>query len=139
MSSPPDRPDEVTVHLPQDASAPDSARRATREALRTWRLLALLDDVVLAVSELVTNALVHGRPSISLELRRDPGQLSVHVHDGKPASAMTGSTTDDAESGRGLTIVRALSDNLTVEDIDGDGKVVHAVFRPPEANRLSVE
>ena len=86
----------------------------------------------LAVSELVTNGFAHGRPTLTLRLLREPSAVSVHIHDGKPATAMIGSTTDDAESGRGLQIVRAVSDSLTVEDIAGDGKVVHAVFDAPQ-------
>lgn len=135
VTSPSDGPDQVTVHLPQDASAAGRARQATRDALHSWRLPAVLDSAVLAVSELVTNALVHGRPRISLRLRRDPGQLSMHVHDGEPATEMLSSTEADAESGRGLTIVRTLSDDVSVEDIEGDGKVVHAVFDSPEVAR----
>lgn len=103
-------PDEqVLVELPQDGRAPSVARRATREALNRWRR-AQLDNVLLAVSELVTNAVLHGRPTVALMLRRQVGSLIVRVHDGKPAGDMRGTTADDAEHGRGLYMVRAVAD-----------------------------
>lgn len=68
------------------------------------------DDFVLVVSELVGNALQHGRAPSRYDVSLDAGDLLVTVDDarpegpGRPASAAT-----DAERGRGLALVEALA------------------------------
>lgn len=125
------RSEPVHVDLPQDTRAPAQARRATRAALTAWRLPELVDAVVLAVSELVTNAVRHGRPVVSLELlRRSPQQVRVAVHDGDPTEPPLAldAVDPDAERGRGLAIVRELADGIAVEQVSDDGKVVRVDF-----------
>jgi len=87
----------------------------------------VLEDVLLAVSELVTNAVLHGKPKVWLVLRRRQAHVDVAVHDDRPMpdSTMRGSRTDDAESGRGLQIVGSISDGVSFEDVPGD-KFAHA-------------
>jgi anti-sigma regulatory factor (Ser/Thr protein kinase) len=120
----------VHVELAQDRRAPADARRAAREALVRWRLPGLVDAVVLAVSELVTNAVRYGRPQVSLELWRQPEQVRVSVHDGDPTEPPTGGgeAGPDAESGRGLSIVQQLADEVAVEQVPDDGKIVRVSF-----------
>ena len=125
--------------LDQDHRAAGQARRATRDVLLQWRLPALIDTVVVAVSELVTNAIRHGRPQVKLELQRGQRQIGVRVHDDEPTepTAVQGRTAaDSAESGRGLNIVSALAVEVGVEQVPDDGKVVYAYFdttgREPE-------
>jgi anti-sigma regulatory factor (Ser/Thr protein kinase) len=121
----------VQVPLDQDDRAPGQARRATRAVLVRWRLPALVDTVLLAVSELVTNGIRHGRPQVALELRLDARQIAVRVHDGDPTepTAVHGRKAGaDAESGRGLSIVSALAVQVGVEQVPGAGKVVYACF-----------
>jgi anti-sigma regulatory factor (Ser/Thr protein kinase) len=99
--------------------------------LLQWRLPALVDTVVVAVSELVTNAIRHGRPQVKLELQREQRQIGVRVHDDEPtepAAARGRTAADDAESGRGLDIVNALAVEVGVERVPDDGKVVYAYF-----------
>lgn len=126
--------DPVHVELSQDRHAPGDARRATRDALVRWRLPELVDTVVLAVSELVTNAVRYGRPRVSLDLRRQAEQVRVEVHDGDPGEppAVSGEVPPDAESGRGLGIVRALADDVSVEQVPEDGKIVRVSFDAPD-------
>ena len=123
----------VHVELAQDRLAPADARRAAREALVRWRLPGLVDAVVLAVSELVTNAVRYGRPQVSLELWRQPRQVRVAVHDGDPTEPPTGrgEAGPDAESGRGLSIVQELADEVVVEQVPDDGKTVRVSFDAP--------
>ena len=121
------------VDLAQDRNAPADARRATQDTLVRWRLPGLVDTVVLAVSELVTNAVRYGRPRVSLELRRQAQQVRVDVHDGNPTEppSLAGEVGPDAESGRGLAIVQALADDVAVEQVPDDGKIVRASFDAP--------
>ena len=121
---------EVRVQLSQDQRAAGQARGAAREALVRWRLPHLVDAVVLAVSELVTNAVRHGWPPVSVELQRQEQQVHLHVHDGNPVEppVPADEVDADAESGRGFGIVAAVADDVAVEQVADDGKVVHVVF-----------
>ncbi|MFD8609132.1 ATP-binding protein [Streptomyces sp. NPDC059631] len=100
------------LHMPGAVSA---VRRRVHRLLGGWNLPAeAADDVLLVVSELVTNALVHARPPATLRLWRVPvdghGAVHVEVSDLGPAAPPTpGSAPDPDEHGRGLGIVTALS------------------------------
>jgi anti-sigma regulatory factor (Ser/Thr protein kinase) len=65
----------------------------------------------LLVSELVTNAVVHGREPIGLRISRDQGMLRVEVSDGGAQTAQLIQLVPDpdAEAGRGLFLLNALS------------------------------
>ena len=120
----------VRIDLGPGPHAPADARRATRDALRRWELPALVDRVVLAVSELVTNSVRYGRPPLRLDLRRLRGCVRVDVHDTVPdGPALQGrpEVDTDHESGRGLLIVNAVADEVGVEQVPG-GKHVYASF-----------
>ena len=118
----------MQVDLPQDLTAPSAARRATRRTLTRWRLGAILDPVLLTVSELVGNAVRHGRPPVELRLRRMGRGVRIDVHDEASVDVRTPEQADDAESGRGLLLVDAVADESGVEQIEGDGKVVWATI-----------
>lgn len=89
-----------------------AARQFVREAVIDWALSDRLDDVLLCVSELATNALVHGVPPgrgyrLQLLLLAD-GVFRIEVHDsgdGRPSVR-----EPYGESGRGLMLVAALAD-----------------------------
>lgn len=121
--------DAVRIPLPADLTAAREARAETRMVLSRWRLLELLDPVLLTVSELVGNAVRHGRPPVEMLLRRTSRAVRVEVHDEAavvlPDASLPGSA---AESGRGLFLVDAVSDQTGVVDIPGDGKVTWASF-----------
>jgi anti-sigma regulatory factor (Ser/Thr protein kinase) len=148
MTTPPQDPDclpvteAVQVPLDQDERAPAQARRATRDVLVRWRLAALVDTVALAVTELVTNAVRHGRPQVKLELRRGNGQIGVRVHDDDPTepAAIDGrSVGGNAESGRGLSIVNSLASEVGVVQVPDDGKVVYAWFDSARSPDMKAE
>jgi anti-sigma regulatory factor (Ser/Thr protein kinase) len=134
----------VEVALANDATAPGQARRAVRETLLRWRLPALVDSCVLAVSELVTNAVCHGLPPVALLMRRRFGNVRIDVNDARPELlTASGATQPDgvAESGRGLGLVREVADDLGSERVPGDGKNVYAswnVDSAPPAHRAGV-
>ncbi|MER6308251.1 ATP-binding protein [Streptomyces sp. NPDC001657] len=99
-------------HIPEAVSV---VRRRVRTVLAGWHLTpGLVEDALLVVSELVTNAVVHARPPAVLRLSRAAdgrNVLRVEVTD-------TGSATPDGqpvaercadEHGRGLGIVTALA------------------------------
>ncbi|MFG2939636.1 ATP-binding protein [Streptomyces sp. NPDC048282] len=113
-----------------------AARRFAVQSLRCWGLAdwARADAVSLCVSELATNALLHGVPpgrGFLLRLRYDGDVVRVEVHDsgaGMPKIA----DAADGESGRGLLLVATLADKWGVcERVLG--KVVWAEFERPAA------
>lgn len=79
-------------------------------------------DVLLAVSELVTNAVVHGGGgpiSVQMESSSDEFVCRVRSTGGPlPDPAMWTSPVGGEPSGRGLAIVRALADDVMAE-VDG--------------------
>ena len=68
------------------------------------------DTVALLVSEVATNALVHGRGDVEVRvLAPRDGLLRVEVSDGDPALPRPRAASTDAEGGRGLALVDALA------------------------------
>jgi len=114
----------TSLSLPTDDTAPSRARRTTRQLLSQWGLEHLSDTVLVVVSELVTNAVRHGRPPVSMSFRYDGARLAVGVHDSQPPHASPhGVSGPDAESGRGLFIISALG-STTGSRHEPTGKVV---------------
>ncbi|MEU9173722.1 ATP-binding protein [Streptomyces sp. NPDC048420] len=107
-----------------------AARRFTAEVLTGWGLggTELADDVLLCVSELVTNAVIHGVPpgrQLRLLLRREGRMLVVEVHDSGGGTPHV--VHDGDEGGRGLLLVAALSDKWGVRERE-PGKAVWCEF-----------
>lgn len=123
----------ASIALPADASAAAIARQFVednRDHLRP----ALIQDTQLLVSEIVTNAVLHGKPDITLKVRIDPPAIGVAVSDlgerlPKPASEPP---PGDQPSGRGLLIVDALASawGVTTNPDALPGKVVWFEIHP---------
>jgi anti-sigma regulatory factor (Ser/Thr protein kinase) len=130
--------DTVGTSLPNNESAPGEARYVVRKALAGWRLPSLVDSCVLTVSELVTNALRHGLPPVNLLVRRRRDDVRIDVGDARPEPLDAGHypVADAlAESGRGLDIIRQVSDELGSEHVPGDGKNVFASWKVADSPR----
>ncbi len=115
-------------------NAVGSARRHTRDLLPRWDLAALTDTAELVVSELVTNAVKAvgaTRPLTTVELRLVPTRASVFIEvwDPNPAPPTLKEPSWDAESGRGLPLVDALSARWNVAYPRRGGKVVWCEVR----------
>ncbi|MBY8886619.1 ATP-binding protein [Streptomyces sp. PTM05] len=118
----------VVRRLPASDRAPAAARRVVAERLRVWRLERLVGDVALIVSELVTNARVHGVGSVTLRMEftvgtRGPACVHVEVHDfgmgprTRDAAEPDGGGADrDVEHGRGLPLVAGIADRWGVRN-----------------------
>ncbi|WP_369205435.1 ATP-binding protein [Streptomyces sp. PU-14G] len=107
------------------------SRAFVREALTAWGVGERRDDVLVCVSEIATNALLHGVPPgrgfrVMIWLDHD-GLLRVEVHDSGDGAPRVGCPDDEAESGRGLLLVETLADKWGVGERD-PGKVVWAEF-----------
>ncbi|WP_327669431.1 MULTISPECIES: ATP-binding protein [unclassified Streptomyces] len=94
-----------------DPTAVARMRCSTAAFLRRFGLTGpVSSSVVLVVSELVTNAIKHGRGVVALEIRVVSGTISVSVTDENPAPAVLKQPGPDDTSGRGIALVEAYSD-----------------------------
>jgi anti-sigma regulatory factor (Ser/Thr protein kinase) len=110
----PPRPAELQlrrVPLPAGPAAAGEARSQVRTAIRSWDLPVDTDIAVLLTSELVTNAIrQEGGKTVTLSIDCSRDQLRVDVHDASRSLPVMEDTVADAETGRGLMLVSALSD-----------------------------
>jgi len=107
------------------------ARLHALHVLREWGLRDLADDAALIVSELMTNAAdasvaLPDRPPITLRLLASEKSLIIEAWDHSPRDLEPREPGADAESGRGLTVVAALSDHWGWERTGHHRKVVWA-------------
>lgn len=110
-----------------------AARNFASAAVADWGFFHRIDDVLLCVSELATNALLHGVPAgrgLLLRLRlREGAVLRVEVHDSGGGVPQVADVAD--EGGRGLLLVDAMADKWGVGERD-QGKVVWCEFVCPD-------
>lgn len=96
-----------------------AARSFVRAALTEWDAAELVDDAVLLVSELVTNAIVHAGTATEVHCLRYEDGVRIEVRDRHPARELpemaSGVTAEDNEGGRGLLLPAALASAWGVE------------------------
>ncbi|MFI6846535.1 ATP-binding protein [Kitasatospora sp. NPDC050467] len=115
--------------------SPGEARRLLEKLLADVPDGQRFADVgLLLVSELVTNAVIHGTPSgnrIRLELSVNRVRLRIEVHDARAERepVLRPSSADD-ENGRGLILVKSLSQRWGCCPRTGLGKIVWAEIGP---------
>ncbi|MBP2702196.1 ATP-binding protein [Microbispora sp. RL4-1S] len=101
------------------ADLPDVREFAAAEARRRGMAEGALDDFLVALNEVATNAVTHGSTKARLRMRVDGGQLVVTVHDdGRDWRPDTepGVTPPphNATSGMGLWVARLLAADIRV-------------------------
>ncbi|MGY0492881.1 ATP-binding protein [Streptomyces sp. WG-D5] len=121
-------PASSSMAVPHGPAGVGSARRRMREQLRMSGVPeSVIDDAVLILSELLSNACRHGRPlgddlagdgDVRAAWRVDDrGCLAVEVTDGGgPTRPVPATPSITAHGGRGLNIISALSDDWGVRD-----------------------
>lgn len=118
---------ELEVELPDDATAPAIARRYLRE-LGARMPEELLEDAVVLVSEVVTNAVRHGLPEIGFQIQVSdlPPTIRVRVVDrGEVVALRVSPAEPDQLGGRGLLVLEALASAWgTVSNDPPPGKAV---------------
>lgn len=115
----------ASISLPARATSASTARRFVTGQLEAWDAGSVLDAVLLGVSEVVTNAVVHAHSRAELGLSLSEGVLRVEVRDFGPTpipSARRPATAEDTH-GRGLMLVQAVTDRWGMSD-EPEGKVV---------------
>ncbi len=133
------RPRIATRMLGADAGSVRAGRDFTVATLRRWGTAERSQDIAIVVSELLTNALRHGVPLSGGDRLRQPIRLGLldpgsfvlcAVADPSKAAPVPQTPGSLAETGRGLNIICALSDQWGYTTTTDAGKVVWAVFTP---------
>ncbi|MEO3978343.1 ATP-binding protein [Streptomyces sp. CAU 1734] len=125
-----------TVELQALPSRIRQVRRIVSAQLRYWHLDPLIDQAALGVTELLTNVHRHAEPDkmcvVDIELLTDRLTVSVHDHDPRLPAV----PADDlyATSGRGLSLIEAVSEQWGVRPRGETGKTVwFTLTTPPQA------
>ncbi len=134
------------IQLEHSPRSPARARAAATEALNALvgappgvayadlsdSCAALVDEMSLVVSELVTNAVRHAEPPVALEIEVSDDEVLVAVDDGSPGRPGVTHPPFGAEGGRGLQLVDQVSAETGIRP-QPPGKTVWAALRrrPP--------
>lgn len=111
--------------LASSSGAPALARGHVRDALEECHAApGLIDDAVLLVSELVSNAVQHGNGDVTLSMLDVPGGWHLRVHDNDSAEPLVRGVDLSSEGGRGLVLVDALAQDWGTDQLPADGKDV---------------
>jgi anti-sigma regulatory factor (Ser/Thr protein kinase) len=108
---------------PVPASA-RAARRLVRQALTEVDDESALFAAELAVSELVTNAVLHAATPVDLTIEITVDAITVSVRDLSPRLPAQRQPGETSTTGRGLALVAAVSDDFGVEPHRPTGKTV---------------
>ena len=121
----------MKMNLPADLSAPSIARNFVSDRLdllddpdNPWSL----EDVVLVVSELVTNSVRAGAKTISVRLQLSDDRLQLQVADDADGVPTPREAQPHDVRGRGLAITEALADEWGVSE-EHPLKVVTATWQ----------
>jgi anti-sigma regulatory factor (Ser/Thr protein kinase) len=116
------------AQLPAELSSVVASRRLVEAAASAWGIPdGAAADAALAVSELVTNAVLHAGTPISLTIRRLGTGLRLEVADGNAHMPMVEPDEPDdplatrSMTGRGLAVVAATADRWGADPGDGNG------------------
>lgn len=100
--------------LPRDTASAGEARRRVEESCDQTEH-ERLDDARLLVTELVSNALLHGAGQVELVLQRAQQGLRVGVEDEGPELPVLRHASPYAASGRGMRLLASLATGWGVE------------------------
>jgi anti-sigma regulatory factor (Ser/Thr protein kinase) len=118
----------TVLEAPASVQGPGVLRSQVGKILTKWGQEDLADRVMLTVSELLTNALLHGRTeSLILRLDIEGCRLRLSVPDANPAPPNLALADADDENGRGICLVAAFADAWGFRATDS-GKCVFAEF-----------
>ncbi|KUO21275.1 SpoIIE family protein phosphatase [Streptomyces dysideae] len=107
------------------------ARRFTARTLRRWKVGDVTDEVLLVVSELVTNALVHTQGAVRVDLTLREARVRVCVSDSSPRAPAKPVIVDwESTGGRGLLLVEAMSEAFGSMPVAGGKQVWSEIVLP---------
>ncbi|MFE7129763.1 ATP-binding protein [Streptomyces sp. NPDC057638] len=143
-------PTSSSMAVPHGPAGVGEARHRMREDLRRGGVAeSVVDDAVLVLSELLSNAFRHGRPlghretdggSVRADWWVDPtGRLTIAVTDGGgPTRPVPATPSVTARGGRGLNIIGALSREWGVRDgATGEVTVWAVLYDDPRSHEFA--
>ena len=108
---------DVSLNLPSDTSAPGVARAAAKRSLAGKVSLELLSELFLVISELVSNALEHGRGQVVFRVQLDEDIVRGEVIDqGRGFEHEIRARGPQDVRGRGLFLVAALANRWGIHE-----------------------
>ena len=121
----------ATENLKRVPESANLARDLIRTTLACWGLLCIDEPAKVIVTELVSNAVRHAQgDEVRVTLvRLSHDRVRIGVVDRDPNRPMVKAVSLDAESGRGLLLIEAISSTWGV-DVLPDGKRVWADLEP---------
>lgn len=120
---------EVTLTLEPLPVSASKARAFVVSVLDEVGRSAWAESAQLAVSEIVTNAVLHAHTRVDVTVRVSESDLRVEVKDDNPHLPMQRSYESGATTGRGMELVAAVSAECGVTPVAPTGKVVWFVIR----------
>ncbi|MCK9898227.1 SpoIIE family protein phosphatase [Frankia sp. AgB32] len=124
----------TVIRLEGRSAGLDQVRRAAASQLTGGRWESVIDDVQLVVSELTTNALLHGLPPVEVRILTGGAALRVEVDDASRIVPVRPPVGGDGLTGRGMALVAAAASRWGV-DPTPTGKIVWAEFRGEGGDR----
>lgn len=103
-----------------------AARRAVRRWLDETALASFVDEVLLVVSELATNAAMHAGTAFYVHAHHAHGVVRIGVHDGSMTLPLLRAA--GPAGGRGLALVESVASAWGADPLPGAGKVVWCAF-----------
>jgi anti-sigma regulatory factor (Ser/Thr protein kinase) len=114
------------VRVPHRPDSVPATRAFLARLLDGWGVEgSVIDDASLLASELMTNAVRHGRGNVRLRVETEGGRLHVAVHDDRDKRPVVNHVSAASPGGRGMWIVETIARDWGTDD-DGDtpGKTV---------------
>ncbi len=119
----------ATLVVEPEPSAVSLVRHFVGDTTTTWGVdIDITETVRLLASELVTNAMRHGRGAVTVRLRLGPDHLYLEVDDDETSIPDPRTATDDDEGGRGLQLVSAMANSWGSRPLD-HGKSVWCALK----------
>jgi anti-sigma regulatory factor (Ser/Thr protein kinase) len=103
------------LELRPEPGSPRQARSFVRSALEEWGIdQPVIEDAELLVTEVVTNAVIHARTNITLEVSLQPEKLRFEVSDLDDRHVTRRQPTEREATGRGMFLVDSLATDWDV-------------------------
>jgi anti-sigma regulatory factor (Ser/Thr protein kinase) len=116
----------VSIDLGMELGSVMRARRFVRETFAEWGVKRTVDDALIVVSELVTNAITHAASPCQVRLSCDETSVRVEVFDEGAGTPDPQPASNTSEHGRGLHLIAAVTAAWGIQQIPDDGKIVWA-------------
>lgn len=114
------------------------ARTFVLNTLTQWGVEGRSEDVQYCVSELATNALIHGSSAAGFSVRLNISDDLIRIEVGDPSAELPriGAPGCESDGGRGLLLVASFADVWGVESHPRGGKTVWTEFKVAGLQRV---